>query len=281
MRIARDRSGEFLGSVEGGPWVPLSAVGIVAADTPEVIAQGDAVERAVRSAPASAGRTDVDLACPVVRPSKMLGIGLNYLGHIDEQDERRPKFPRVFGKYPNSLTGPTDPIVVDPRLTEKADYESELAVIVGRRSRWLEPEQALAAVYGYAVANDVSSRDWQVIDEQFSRSKSMDTFCPLGPWITTADEVADPHVLRITCDVNGERRQDSTTGRLLFDVVELLVYLSRSMTLEPGDVILTGTPHGVGFVMDPPQFLKPGDVVRCEVEGLGAIENRVVGPDAA
>jgi 2-keto-4-pentenoate hydratase/2-oxohepta-3-ene-1,7-dioic acid hydratase in catechol pathway len=281
MRIARDRSGEFLGSVDGGPWVPLSAVGIDVADTPALIALGDAVERAVRGAPASVGRTDVDLACPVVRPSKMLGIGLNYLGHIDEQDERRPKYPRVFGKYPNSLTGPTDPIVVDPRLTEKADYESELAVIVGRRSRWLEPEQALAAVYGYAVANDVSSRDWQVIDEQFSRSKSMDTFCPLGPWITTADEVPDPHVLRVTCDVNGERRQDSTTARLLFDVVELLVYLSRSMTLEPGDVILTGTPHGVGFVMDPPQFLKPGDVVRCEVEGLGVIENPVVGPDAA
>lgn len=164
--------------------------------------------------------------------------------------------------------------MVDPRLTEQGDYEAELAVVVGDGGRWLTADRALGAVFGYAVANDVSARDWQFLDGQFSRAKSMDTFCPIDPW-TTADEVGDPQALRITCHVNGERRQDSSTAEMVFGVADLLVYLSRTMTLEPGDVILTGTPPGVGFAMQPPRFLRPGDRVRCEIAGLGAIDNAV------
>lgn len=224
------------------------------------------------------GRDDLGLVAPVVRPGKMLAIGLNYLGHILEQAEERPEHPIVFAKYASSITGPTDPIVVDPRLTARADYEAELAVIIGSGGRWLRGADTLAAVYGYAVANDVSARDWQKREKQYSRSKSMDTFCPIGPWITTADEVPDPHDLHITCTVNGEVRQDSSTSRLLFDIVALIEHISAAITLEPGDVILTGTPDGVGTYMEPPVFLGPGDRVRCEITGLGAIENEVVSP---
>jgi 2-keto-4-pentenoate hydratase/2-oxohepta-3-ene-1,7-dioic acid hydratase in catechol pathway len=168
---------------------------------------------------------------------------------------------------------------MDPSLTEQGDYEAELAVIIGRRARRVSLADALDHVFGYAVANDVSARDWQFADPQFDRSKSFDTFLPVGPWITTADEVPDPQALGIRTWVNGELRQDSSTAEMVFGVAELIEFLSRGMTLEPGDVIVTGTPHGVGFAMDPPRFLAPGDVVRCELDVLGTLENPVVGPD--
>jgi 2-keto-4-pentenoate hydratase/2-oxohepta-3-ene-1,7-dioic acid hydratase in catechol pathway len=278
MRVARDRGGDFFVSLRQGPWLSLRSLGIDAPDTIAVVEQHAAIVAAAEAADVTLGVADLDLVAPVVRPGKVLAIGLNYLGHIEEQDEKRPAYPIVFAKYTSSLTGPYDPIVVDERLTKKADYESELAVVIGSGGRWLTPKNALDAIYGYAVANDVSARDWQPIEPQYSRSKSMDTFCPIGPWVTTADEVADPHDLQVTCQVNGEPRQDSNTSRLLFDIVELLVHISAAITLEPGDVILTGTPHGVGFVMDPPQFLVPGDRVRCEVAGLGVLDNPIVGP---
>ncbi|MPZ73743.1 MAG: hypothetical protein GEU74_11015 [Nitriliruptorales bacterium] len=200
------------------------------------------------------------------------------MDHIRETGARAPERPVLFAKFPNALNDPYGDVVLDPALTEQGDYEAELAVIIGAHTRRVTVSQALASVYGYAVANDVSARDWQTRDMQLARSKSFDTFCPLGPWITTADEVPDPQELAIRSWVNGEARQDSSTKEMLYGVAELIEFFARGMTLEPGDVILTGTPHGVGFAMDPPRFLAPGDVVRCEVEGLGVIENRMVGP---
>lgn len=216
------------------------------------------------------------LLCPVVRPSKILAIGLNYLDHAKETGADAPPRPIVFAKYPNSLNDPFGDVEIGADVTEQADYESELAVVIGRRARRVGREDAHKYIFGYAVANDVSSRDWQRADSQFSRSKSADTFCPIGPWITTADEVADPQALRIASRVNGELRQDSTTEHMIFDVRHLIAFLSATITLEPGDVVLTGTPPGVGLGFKPPKFLQPGDIVECEVEGLGTIRNRFV-----
>jgi 5-carboxymethyl-2-hydroxymuconate isomerase len=277
-RIEVDGTAQFAVSGEGKRWVPVPGLGVDAPDLPALVERWGDVLAALEAGRGTPVEAAPRLLAPVVRPSKILAIGLNYLDHIRETGATPPERPVVFAKYPNAVTGPTDPIVVDARLTEQADYEVELAVVVGRRSRWLDEADALGAVFGYAVANDVSARDWQRRDAQFSRSKSMDTFCPIGPWITTADEVPDPQALRLRASVNGEPRQDSTTAQMLFGVAHLLAFLSRTMTLEPGDVLLTGTPPGVGFARRPPLFLQPGDTVRCEIDGLGAIENPVVAP---
>ena len=216
-----------------------------------------------------------ELLCPIVAPTKVIAIGLNYLDHIRETNAVRPKQPVVFAKFPNALAGPRDPVIVDSELTKEADYEIELAVVIGRACRSVSPVDALDYVFGYAIGNDLSPRDLQRTDAQLSWAKSVDGFCPIGPWITTADEVADPQALAVQSWVNGEPRQSSSTSEMLFPVAELLAHLSRTMTLMPGDVILTGTPHGVGFTMSPPQFLKDGDVVRGEIAGLGYIENAI------
>jgi 2-keto-4-pentenoate hydratase/2-oxohepta-3-ene-1,7-dioic acid hydratase in catechol pathway len=281
MRIARTDDGMAVANPDTG-WVPLADLGITAPDIAEVVAQDDAIRRALEGLTAGGGRAvdDAALRCPVVRPSKVLAIGLNYADHIRETKSAAPERPMVFAKYPNSLNDPFGDVVMDPALTEEGDYEVELAVIIGRRARKVTPATALDHVYGYTVANDVSARDWQRRDSQISRSKSFDTFCPMGPWITTADEVPNPQALGLRSWVNGEQRQNSSTKEMVHGVTELIEFIARGMTLEPGDVILTGTPHGVGFAMDPPKYLVPGDVVRCEVDGLGTISNRVVDPDA-
>ncbi len=279
MRIARVSVGharDFAIQEQDGGWVPFASLGINAPDTASAIEQAQVARSRVSAGGGQPIGEPVKLHCPVVRPTKVLAIGLNYRDHIRETGATPPDRPVVFAKYPNALTGPRDVIVVDPRLTEQADYESELAVIIGSATRWAAEEDALRSVFGYAVANDVSARDWQRIDSQLSRSKSFDTFCPIGPWITTADEVTDPQALGIRSSVNGERRQSSSTSEMVFSVAQLIAYLSRTMTLEPGDVILTGTPHGVGMAMKPAVYLRPGDSVRCEVDGLGWIENQVV-----
>ena len=215
---------------------------------------------------------------PIVRPGKIIAIGLNYMDHIRETGATAPERPVVFAKFSSSIIGPSDEVIIDPDLTSQGDYEAELAVVIGRPARRVSETDALQHVFGYLVANDVSARDWQKRDGQLSRSKSMDTFCPLGPWITTSDAIAEPNSLAIRSWVNGEPRQDSSTAEMIFSVRQLISFCSQTMTLEPGDVILTGTPHGVGFSRKPPTFLAEGDVIRCEVEGLGYIENVVVQP---
>lgn len=266
---------------ESDGWVPVSRLGVQAHTTRDVIEQWDRLTGSLSSASGDVV-IDPDLHCPVVAPGKILAIGLNYLDHIKETGAQQPNKPVVFAKYSSSLAGPADDTLLDPWLTQQLDYESELAVIIGRKSRRLTAENAMDNVFGYAVANDVSSRDLQRSDAQFSRSKSFDTFCPIGPWITSADAVGDPQRLPISSTVNGEVRQNSNTEQMLFSIEELLVFLSSTMTLWPGDVILTGTPPGVGLGFVPPVFLQPGDVVECAIEGLGSIRNAVVlDPDAA
>lgn len=278
VRIARTEDGFAVAHPDGG-WVPLGELGLAAEDTAGLV--GLAGRLAPALAGSGAGRDDVRFLSPIVRPSKVVAIGLNYLDHVRETGSSIPERPVVFAKFPNTLTDPGAPIVVDPSLTEEADYETELAVVIGRRARRVALADALDHVFGYAVANDVTARDWQRRDLQFDRAKGFDTFLPIGPWITTADEVPDPQALPVRTWVNGELRQDSSTAEMVFGVAELITFLSRGMTLEPGDVIITGTPHGVGFAMDPPRFLSPGDVVRCRIDPLGELENPVVGPDAS
>ena len=275
--MAGDGIGGLYCQDPAGRWLSLSTMGLQAADTAALISIFDTVVEAIGSGQGEPLQNEPQFACPIVRPSKVLAIGLNYMDHIREQGAEVPERPIVFAKYPSALNGPFDPVVVERDLTEEADYEAELAVVIGRHCRRVDRSEALSYVFGYCVANDISARDWQRRDSQFSRSKSMDSFCPLGPWITTSDEIDDPQNLGIRSFVNGEPRQNSSTAEMIFTTAELIEYLSRTMTLVPGDVILTGTPHGVGFVLDPPRFLHPGDVVRCEVDSLGAIENPIIG----
>lgn len=281
MRIARiaGPSGPHY-AVQGGDgsWVSFDALDI-AVQTIGELATSDALAELDASS-LSGGLSDPEFLAPIVAPGKLMAIGLNYADHIRETNSKTPPNPILFMKANTSITGPEDDIVVDPEMTAMADYENELTVIIGRHSKGISQEEALGAVFGYTIGNDVTARDCMKSDGQLVRSKSFDTYCPLGPWITTADEVPDPQDLRIKTLVNGEVRQDSSTSEMVYPVDYLIHFLARGMTLEPGDVLLTGTPHGVGFVMDPPRFLTPGDVVECEVEGLGMLRNRVVGPNS-
>lgn len=280
MRIARTTAGGYAFALPGREgWVSAAAAGVTARNLDELLTDLPATaERVTDLSPDLPDLAGRDLAAPVRRPGKILAVGLNYLQHIAEVGKPRPTSPMIFAKYPSAVTGPTDPIELNPELTAEVDYEVELAVVIGRRARNVRAEHALEHVLGYCVANDVSARDLQRQEAQISRSKGLDTFCPLGPWITTSDEVGDPHALRLTTTVNGESRQDSTTGDLLFGVDQLIAHLSRTSSLEPGDVILTGTPSGVGSGLTPPRYLQEGDVVVCEVQNLGRLENHVVAP---
>ena len=208
----------------------------------------------------------VTLLEPVPRPRAIFCIGLNYAEHARESGKALPEKPIVFLKLPTSSVPPAGP-VRRPAVVEQLDYEAELVLVLG----------AGGEIAGYAVADDVSARDLQNTEPQWTRAKAADSFCPWGPWITTADAIPDPEALRITSHVNGEPRQDSTTGDLIFGPRALVDFISETCTLEPGDLILTGTPSGVGQAMDPPRFLAPGDVVRIEIESLGAIEHPIVG----
>ncbi len=208
---------------------------------------------------------DVTLLAPVARPRAIFGIGLNYAAHAAETGKDLPEQPMVFMKLPSSSAAPNGPVEVPAAAGHRLDYEAELAVVIGPGGR----------IAGYAAANDLSARDLQRRETQWTRAKGFDSSCPWGPWITTADEVADPQALRIGSRVNGEVRQDSSTSDLVFGPRALVDWIAQTCTLEPGDIILTGTPEGVGQSMDPPRFLAAGDVVRCEVEGLGAIEHTI------
>ncbi|HEX7085216.1 MAG TPA: fumarylacetoacetate hydrolase family protein [Vicinamibacterales bacterium] len=218
---------------------------------------------------------DVRLGPPVPRPGKVICIGLNYKDHAAESGMAVPESPVTFSKYPTAVIGPDRPIVL-PSTSTQVDYEAELAVVIGRRAKHVPIERAWDCVLGYTNLNDVSARDMQFADKQWQRGKSCDTFAPMGPAIVTRDEVGDPHKLRVRLRLNGETMQDSSTEQLIFGVDYVVAFLSQTVTLEPGDVIATGTPPGVGFARKPPVFLKPGDVVEVEVEKLGVLRNPVV-----
>lgn len=214
---------------------------------------------------------EVKLEAPVQRPGKIFAIGLNYADHIAESNMPAPERQVWFTKAQTSVNAPYDPIAI-ARGTMTNDYEVELVAIIGQGGKHIGESDAKAAVFGYCVGNDVTERMWQHASPQWSLGKSFDTHAPMGPWIVTADELGDPHDLGIRCFVNGDKRQDSNTRHLVFNIWQQIEHLSTGMTLEPGDVLFTGTPGGVGAAMDPRTFLQPGDVVRCEIDRLGHIE---------
>jgi len=262
---------EVVGLADAAPELPRELTALLAAG-PGALA---AAERAAQRATTRVALADVKLEPPVLRPPKVLAIGLNYAEHIQESGLAASQVPTVFNKQSTAVTGPYDPIHL-PRASRAVDYEGELGFVIGRRCRHVPKERAFEVIAGYLVVNDVSVRDWQLRTPTMTMGKSFDTHCPLGPWLTTADSVTDPHALGIRTWVNGELRQDSGTGKLIHRCDALVEHLSTAFTLEPGDVIATGTPAGVGFVMKPPRFLTPGDRVRIEIEGLGWIENPVI-----
>ena len=258
------------------PELPREMTALLAAGEEALHAAANAVQRGSRRIPLEAVR----LAPPVLRPPKFLAIGLNYADHVAEAGLERPEFPTVFNKQSTCVAGPRDPVHM-PRVSSALDYEGELGFVIGRRCRHLPRARAHEAIAGYLVVNDVTVRDWQFRTPTWTMGKSFDTHGPLGPWLTTPDEVGDPHGLRLRTWVNGELRQDSSTKHLIFDCFALVEHLSTAFTLEPGDVVTTGTPSGVGVAMKPPRLLRVGDVVRIEIEGLGELENRIVPePDA-
>lgn len=222
---------------------------------------------------------EVTLTLPL-RPGKIIGIGRNYAAHAAELNHDVPKNPLVFAKFINSVIGPNEAITWDPALTQQVDWEGELAVIIGKRARHVREADAYAHIFGYTIANDVSARDLQQAEPQWLRAKGLDTFCPLGPCIVTRDALPDPHALSITTQVNGETMQQATTDLMLFRIPQLIAFCSQAFTLEPGDVLLTGTPAGVGSGQKPPRFLKDGDVVSITIEGIGTLTNpcRTVAP---
>jgi 2-keto-4-pentenoate hydratase/2-oxohepta-3-ene-1,7-dioic acid hydratase in catechol pathway len=224
----------------------------------------------------------VELLAPIPEPRRnVMCLGLNYAEHAEEhytasgRQTELPEYPIVFTKAPSSVNGPYADIPYDTAVTQELDWEVELAVIIGRKGKNIPVEEAMEYVFGYTVLNDVSARDLQRRHKQFFKGKSLDGACPMGPWIVTADELTDPHHLRVTSRVNGFVKQDSNTAMMIFDVPSIINHMSCGMTLLPGDIIATGTPSGVGFARQPPEFLQNGDVVECEVEGIGIIRNKV------
>jgi len=258
-----------------GRIAPLTRAGLPS-DMIELIARWQELKADAESA---AGRMETLIAAesvtwlaPIPRPGKIMAIGLNYADHIAESGQQTPEKQIWFSKAASAAHGPYADAQL-PKASTRTDYEAELVAVIGVRGRHISREAAPAAVFGWCAGNDVSVRDWQMRTSQWVLGKSFDTHAPFGPWIVTSDEVPDPHALPIRGFVNGEKRQDSNTCNLVFNVWDQLEELSQVMTLEPGDLIYTGTPGGVGTAMRPPQFLKDGDVVRIEIEGVGTIEN--------
>lgn len=244
----------------------------------DIIRDWDMLKHVLDAKAASGGGVplvSVKLEAPVQRPGKIFAIGLNYADHIEESKMATPERQVWFTKAQTSVNGPYDDIEI-ARSTATADYEVELVAIIGIGGKHVSAADAPAAIFGYCVGNDVTERMWQHATQQWSLGKSFDTHAPMGPWIVTADELGDPHHLGIRCFINGEKRQESNTKNLVFNIWQQVEHLSVGMTLEPGDVLFTGTPGGIGAAMDPRKFLQPGDIVRCEVDGLGTIEGTMV-----
>ncbi len=218
---------------------------------------------------------EIEIKAPLYNPQKIIAIGLNYIDHCREYNVDPPQSPIIFAKFPSAITGPNDPIVWSSQLTSQVDYEAELAVVIGKKAKTVKKKDAFKYIAGYTIANDVSARDLQFGDGQWVRGKSLDTFCPLGPYLVTKDEIDDPHNLNIRCTVNGKIMQQSNTRHLIFDIPYLVSFLSQAFTLFPGDIICTGTPAGVGIYRKPQVFLSKGDLVVTEIQKLGKLINPV------
>ncbi|WP_432769436.1 MAG: fumarylacetoacetate hydrolase family protein [Sphingopyxis sp.] len=281
MRLVRfdGGAGARAGVVRGDTVVDLEPLGFP--DLLTVVRAGVGALARITDYAASAASVplaSVRLLAPIERPGKYLAIGMNYRKHVEEGAKlgiAEPKKQLWFNKQTTSIAGPFDGIV-KPDVSDQVDYEVELGVVIGAAAKHVASADAHRHIFGYFVANDVSTRDWQFHSQTMTMGKSFDTHGPIGPWIVTADEIADPHDLPIRCLVNGDERQSSNTGMMLHNIYEQIEYLSTAFTLEPGDLIATGTPEGVGIAKDPPVFLKVGDVVRCEIDGIGTIENPVI-----
>jgi 2-keto-4-pentenoate hydratase/2-oxohepta-3-ene-1,7-dioic acid hydratase in catechol pathway len=277
----RSPAGERLGVLSGDRWMPaedilpggpLTMMGLLrdgetSLDALRIAASHVAVDEL------GTPLANADLLAPLPRPGKVVAIGRNYREHAEEEGVEPPPAPLIFAKWPSAVVGPGADIRWDPGLTSQVDYEAELAVVIGRRARRVSREEALGHVFGYTCLNDVSARDLQFGDGQWVRGKSLDTFCPMGPSIVTADEVDDPQGLAIRCLVGDEVLQEANTSQMYFSVAEIVSHCSEAFTLEPGDVIATGTPSGVGVFRKPPRFLNDGDRVVVEIDGLGRLEN--------
>jgi 2-keto-4-pentenoate hydratase/2-oxohepta-3-ene-1,7-dioic acid hydratase in catechol pathway len=247
-------------------------VGIVSDDT--IVPAGDDLLRPEPNG-GSLPLSSVELLAPVLRGAKIICVGLNYADHAAEGGADLPVEPLVFAKLSNSINGPGRPIVL-PELSHQVDFEAELGVVIAKRARRVPVDDARGYVLGFTCVNDVSARDLQTRDGQWTRAKSLDGFCPVGPWVVTVDEIPDPQDLGIRCLVNGEVMQDSSTASMIFGVDQLVSFISQGITLEPGDLICTGTPAGVGFLRDPPRYLSRGDEVRVEIDRIGYLGNPVV-----
>ncbi|HWF01383.1 MAG TPA: fumarylacetoacetate hydrolase family protein [Caulobacteraceae bacterium] len=280
LRFEGDHGPRLGALVDESRVAPLDALGDRYPTMLAIVQGGEEALAAVREAADKAGPAldlaELKLLAPLERPGKYLAIGMNYGKHLEEAKRLGAAAPTNqywFNKQTSCISGPHDDI--DPGVSRALDYEVELGVVIGTRAKHVSEADAPKHVFGWTVANDVSARDWQSHSPTFTVGKSFDTHGPIGPWIVTADEIPDPHDLEIRCWVNGDLRQDANTGEMIYNVWRQIAYLSTAFTLEPGDLIASGTPSGVGVGRQPPVFLEPGDVVRCEVEGIGAIENRV------
>jgi 2-keto-4-pentenoate hydratase/2-oxohepta-3-ene-1,7-dioic acid hydratase in catechol pathway len=286
MRLVtyRDESGTHIGALHDDTLVVLDAL---APDMLTLIDSGAdglararaALERAATTRPLNSVR----LLAPIPRPRQnVICLGMNYRAHAIESDRARgrepklPEHPVFFTKAVSSVCGPDDDIPLDPRVTQQLDYEVELAFIIGRPGKNILRSEALSYVFGYTIVNDISARDLQMRHQQFFKGKSLDRACPMGPWIVTADEIPDPSRLGLRLRLNGETRQDSDTSDMIFDIPAIIEALSLGMSLEPGTIVATGTPSGVGLGRTPPEYMRPGDVMEAEVDHIGVLRNRIV-----
>lgn len=279
MKFATLKGGEAVAVVGKGRCIPLAELGFDGSLLDLIRSGDEALEKLKTAADKSetgASFRIEDLDAPIGNPSKIVAIGLNYMDHASESKMKVPDHPLVFTKFTSSITGPGDPIEIPSGLTSQVDYEVELGIVIGKDAKKISQKEALSHVFGYTVLNDVSARDLQFKDEQWVRGKSLDTFCPMGPVIVTADEIDDPQGFEIGCGVNGDTLQQANTRDMIFSVAELVSTLSHSFTLKAGDLIASGTPQGVGFSRIPPIYLKQGDTVKTWVEGIGELVNPVV-----
>jgi 2-keto-4-pentenoate hydratase/2-oxohepta-3-ene-1,7-dioic acid hydratase in catechol pathway len=278
VTFAADGGSSQVGVIAGESVIPIDGyadmIGLLSAGD-SALADAQKISRGEQSAKSQYPLSSVKLLAPITRPGKIIAVGLNYRDHAIETKQPIPATPIIFAKFPSSINGPEANVEL-PGDDPQADYEAELAVVIGRKAKAVSEADAFNYVAGYMPLNDVSARRWQFADKQWVRGKSPDTFCPTGPWLTTREAVPDPQALDIRMRVNGTVVQSSNTSNLIFGVPALIAFLSAAITLDPGDIIATGTPGGVGVFREPPVFLKAGDVMEVDITGLGVLRNRVV-----